>query len=344
MKILVSKKTSVIFTMLGVILVLSSVLGGYYLYERNVIINGQYELDKYREETELCTREGFFGKLNFRCEGYIDIYQEKDGRDCFSMALLSPEKELYYKEICEPKDSIEWDRGTMISEKKVPVFVEFSYSRPMFGGYVIDSIKYTLMSDEEIQNFAGKLVEERIPVPHLRTQLEEDLEYKGYYLSNELEVAGGGGLSFFVLFSASIKEVAVLGDNLSITVQFSNEGKEYESVFVVKSVMFQKDMSTNYISLDVSNIQDYEFSDSSQILLMYLGEDTNLRKEEILSYCSSGNILAEFFSICSIVEDINIDSYRIANAEEYFRSSLEKNADGFVDLDKFLLSGILFRL
>jgi hypothetical protein len=118
------------------------------------------EDSKYKDIFTLCHDE----ESQSVCKGLIYEVNDNGDEECFKISFITPEYAFEEKEFCEKKDMINWDDRVSLNiqeEGMIPINLAFEYSSSLLSPSSLESLNFSLMTDEEVNTMSENLLKKR---------------------------------------------------------------------------------------------------------------------------------------------------------------------------------------
>ncbi len=223
MKITLTKNKAFLWLFLILIVLVSTLV----VYSKTDLFKNSY---KYSNLLEICDLEEGLTKSHLVCKGFLeDENLGDDGLKCLSVLIPYESNETETVEICENKETINWENPYTDYSLSIPVILEFDYNRLLFWKSGLQRITVNLMEDEEALELLG-LVNIPGSGEHIGviTQQQAKIEERGWYVTNKFESESSDKVveNLFVVESAEIDDYSVGGDDIVFNMTSNLNGKD----------------------------------------------------------------------------------------------------------------------
>lgn len=342
MKVIVNKKKTIYMLSVIVIVLVLSLLCLNIFFSNSISKAEINALSKYPFLEEVCSLEKKGLNLKVSCKAFLYKVEIKENEEtCFGMDFLTENYLFDANEICESSNMVSWDKNSMISDQKVPLNIEINYGGNFPGKYDLKNISLSIIEDSELMDILKKISSNNINVSNVRTQLSYDLELKGYYLSDDLNITEENSLSRVIFFNGKIESVTTQGEMIEIKMDILKNSNTYPITVRSKYIPVLGTSPGGIMVYDHSNFNSIETSSSYQILFYYVPLTSNVTKEQVSTYCQSDEILKEYTALCNLFPEIQIENIKIGDVEEYIDDVFTNNNSEQVVLDKLLFGTLI---
>lgn len=328
----------------GIILLLVIVFSAFFFFERYNQVNGSFSLEKFQDIAENCEQTNSFGKISFKCSALLERYEDRENNtECFFMALVDKDYKLQPITICEEIGVVEFDREEMITEQMVPVEINFSYTRILFGEYKLQDFKLTLLTDEEIFELLDKVYPNGAPQMNIRRNALEEVKKAGYYPSDDLILSEGKTVKRVFFYLGEILDAKIVGSEMVFNLKLNINKEEFLTTLSAKKLSYEKEMDRSTRELTLSNFGDYDMEGITQVMFFYLDENSNVTNADILEYCSKEETDFDSIALCTIAETRNISEFKVKDIDKYIEEVRKSSEDGVVNFDKLIFAFLMLR-
>lgn len=340
MKVKINKK-NLIF--LGIFLPLIILVFATIFLSTYGVTNNLFLLNKYTVLKKHCETNSKLTSIKFDCTALIDKYEDiGKGMECFTISLVTRDTNLEELKVCEKKGVINWDKDNLISEKRVPIYMQFEYWGIPILPYFFREASFTLMSDTSISLLEKALIDKGISNINIYSKGTLDIDEKGYYISNDLEIVEGKSLQRVIFFTNRILEITTEGDNIFLNIETELLGRKHNLQLSSKAFVYTPNILAKSSKITSTSIDEIDLTKEYQIAFLYFPTGSNLTKDEISIFCNNaekglvGESMCERLEV-SPIENMGIDIDKYID-EEITNSNDEKLTFGNLIFYSLLLT------
>lgn len=304
MKLRSSKKTVILLALLF----FTSFAGGVYLLfnrEETVLSKPSRWGDSYDDFARRCSEEKRPSKIV--CKAFIVKEVESLGDDtvCFDLLVYDGVGDLANMGFCDEPSSFEWDNPYGNYEKHVPVIIEMSTRKSLFGSTRPENTKLILMEDQEIFDILSTLPEDLGRGSYFQTLIyikeHQEILDNGYYITSPM---GSDTRDHLVLHDVKIQEISVQGGEVVLSIITRIYGEKLNLLMSTKGFLFF-DTESEIEGGTLVDVEGVDFFDKVGSFIVVL----NFNPEEIeiegylksLSESEEGIVLREGFNLVQIL-------------------------------------------
>ena len=347
MKFKASKKTILILIICFLLLVLA-ILG--FIFRDKIL--GIYNLDKYSELLQDCDVERQRGELVLHCKGVLKETVLSDGDECLKVeVLINDDTDLRSDALCikQGKLDLEDPYGT---KGLIPVSMYIGYKRGGLFNYLLDGIRLTILSDDELSELFEKNSKLEDIKSHLLTEEAMKQVVNNYNFVENISLKGVD-LPHILFFNFVLQSVSLEENKLHLTFKGKVKGGIYDVVLHSKRFFAANSRTGNMMLITTENYEELKVEQRYNVMIM---SSSSVFPEEIETECAlledsipKGGTLdmrllsKEPFALCVTKPDRLEDMY-IPDLEEYMTLSVQKaksSGDGkTLNLDRVVLFSV----
>jgi hypothetical protein len=200
---------------------------------------------------------------------------------CLTILFLDSDVESNIIEICEKKNSINWDNPYGDYKKYVPVDINISMEGAVLEKCSLLSMDLNLMKDEDLFKILREIPHQVNEEENLRNnvyiQENQQIFEKGYYLTGKEGSSLENALSFYIV---NLDDISVIGEEIFVRMSTRLANKDKVFRVTTKEFLYLNQVQEENIrhdNIDLINTEDlygvlFEFNPTSFDVLKFLEE------------------------------------------------------------------------
>lgn len=353
MKFRASKKTILILIMCFLLLVLA-ILGFIFKDKIQHIINIRdfYNLDKYSEFLQNCDVERKRGEIVLHCRGVLKETVLREDEECIKVeVLINGDTDLRSNTLCVKTGKLDWGNPYGITGL-IPVNMYIGYKRSGVFDYLLDSIRLTVLSDDELSELFEKNSKLENLKSHIWTEEAMKMIHDNYNFVEGVSLRGID-LPHILFFDFLLKSVSSKNNNLYLLFEGKVKGQVHDIVLHSKRFFSANSKTGSMTLITTENYEELKINQQYDVMIM---SSNSIFPKEIEVECSlleesipkDGTLNIELFSkelfaLCVTKPDKLKDMY-IPDLEGYITSSVQEAKSGrdtkTLNLDKVVLFSV----
>jgi hypothetical protein len=283
MKLKIGKKQTLVIFFIILFIIVITVF--YFLFSGHQIVpwrigstNKSYD---YLED--YCEVEKLDNQLQILCNGFVmeETSSEDNEYTCLTILFLDSDVESNIIEICEKKNSINWDNPYGDYKKYVPVDINISMEGAVLEKCSLLSMDLNLMKDEDLFKILREIPHQVNEEENLRNnvyiQENQQIFEKGYYLTGKEGSSLENALSFYIV---NLDDISVIGEEIFVRMSTRLANKDKVFRVTTKEFLYLNQVQEENIrhdNIDLINTEDlygvlFEFNPTSFDVLKFLEE------------------------------------------------------------------------